>query len=84
MKFIREYWIYILVILLLLLAIFWSLYKTNKKVVSNKVTQNVVSTQSYQDLKNTEIIKSDGSTVEVKNIYGQVLAWNPQTGILKV
>lgn len=84
MKFIREYWIYVLVILLLLLAIFWSIFKTNKKNTDIKNNQNTENGQSAQVLKNTEIIKSDGTTVEVKNIYGQVLDWNSQTGILKV
>jgi len=57
------------------MAIFWSVLNTNKKVTPEK---------NNQSEQKTELKKDDGMTVEVRNIYGQVRDWQPESGILKI
>jgi hypothetical protein len=74
-KFLKEYWAYILVILILLLAIFWSVFRINKKEVDSQNTQN---------FPKSKVVKSDGTTVDVRNVYGRVVGWEPKLGVLTV
>ena len=75
MKLIKEYWICVLVIILLIFGIWWSIQKTNQKVASDK---------AKKEAQTIEFKKADGTTVLVKNVYGQVMGWEANKGILKL
>jgi hypothetical protein len=74
-RFLKEYWVYVLIILVLVLAICFSIFKTSQKTTENK---------NNQSIPKTKITKDNGDIVEVKNVYGWVTAWDSKSKILKV